>query len=53
MGVKMTPTVVQDKLRKLGHVLFSTQKMTTIPRQAHKRIKSPKKKSIQQQSNLN
>ena len=35
MGVKITPSVVQGKLRKLGHVWFSTQKMTTVPRQAH------------------
>ena len=30
MGVKMTPPVVQDKLQKLGHLLFSKQKMVAI-----------------------
>ena len=43
MGVKMTPTVAQGKLQKLGQVLFSTQKMTTVLRQAHERIKSHKR----------
>ena len=31
MGVKMTPSVVQGKLQKLGRILFSTQKTTTVP----------------------
>jgi len=46
-GVKMTPSVVQVKLRKLGHFLFFKQKMTTVvPYQAYSRIKSQKKETV-------